>query len=324
LLCGFATGEDAKPQSELFLHGISPMSRSFGLTIALLLLLPCAIRAQQPTLDVWPAMPPGDTGEVGPEKLLDTKPGERQVKRLTNVTRPTITVYRAPRERDTHAAVLICPGGRYNILAMDLEGEEVAAWLNSIGVTGIVLKYRVPRRKDQPPHQLPLMDAQRAMSLVRAHAKEWDLRPDRIGILGFSAGGHLAAATATNFDRRTYQPMDDVDKLSARPDFTVLIYPAYLTVKGKDQLAPEIRVTKESPPTFFAHAGDDGVSPENSIAMCLALKRAGVPAELHVYGNGGHGFGLRPTTSPATTWPARCEEWLRTRGILPSATKFGS
>jgi acetyl esterase/lipase len=292
-----------------------------ALGLACSLLLPVVAVAQQPTLDVWPGMPPGDTGEVGPEKLLDNKPGERQVKRVANVTKPTITVYRAPKDRDTHAAVLICPGGGYNILAMDLEGEEVASWLNSIGVTGIVLKYRVPRRKDMPAHRLPLMDAQRALSLVRAHAKEWGIQPDRIGVLGFSAGGHLAAATATNFDKRTHDPIDDVDKVSARPDFMVLIYPAYLTVKGKDHLAPEIRVTKQTPPTFFAHAGDDGVSPENSVAMYLALKRAGVPAELHIYNNGGHGFGLRPDASPATTWPARCEDWLRVRGILPTVKR---
>jgi acetyl esterase/lipase len=273
-----------------------------------------------PTLDVWPGKPPGETGEIGEEKILDNKPGEGRVKRVANVTKPTITIYRPAKDKDTGTAVLICPGGGYNILAMDLEGEEVASWLNSIGVTGIVLKYRVPRRKDQPAHVAPLMDAQRAMSIVRSRAKEWGINPERIGILGFSAGGHLAAATSTNFDKRTYEAIDDVDKVSSRPDFTVLIYPAYLTGKDKDQLAPEIRVTKQTPPTFFAHAGDDGVSSENSVLMYLALKRAGVPAELHVYGNGGHGFGLRPAASPAVTWPARCEDWLRSRGIVPKKT----
>jgi acetyl esterase/lipase len=275
-----------------------------------------ALAQAPPTFDVWPGKPPGETGAVGQEKILDNKPGERQVKRVANVTKPTIAIYRPAKDKDTGTAVLICPGGGYNILAMDLEGEEVAAWLNSIGVTGIVLKYRVPRRKDQPAHVAPLMDAQRALSLVRSRAEEWGINPGRIGILGFSAGGHLAAATSTNFDKRTYEAIDDVDKVSARPDFTVLIYPAYLTGKDKNQLAPEIRVTKQTPPTFFAHAGDDGVSPENSVIMYLALKRAGVPAELHVYGNGGHGFGLRPAASPAVTWPARCEDWLRSRGIV--------
>jgi acetyl esterase/lipase len=292
--------------------------RRILISLALIAIISHRAPAQGPlTLDVWPGKPPGETGEIGPEKYLDNKPNERQVKRLANVTKPTIAVYRPAKDRDTGTAVLICPGGGYNILAMDLEGEEVATWLNSIGVTGIVLKYRVPRRKDLPAHALPLMDAQRAMSLVRSRATEWGIKSDRIGILGFSAGGHLAAATSTNFDKRSYEPIDDIDKVSDRPDFAVLIYPAYLTEKGKDQLAPEIRVKKDTPPTFFAHAGDDGVSPENSVMMYLALKRAGVPAELHVYGNGGHGFGLRPAASPAVTWPARCEEWLRSREILP-------
>ncbi len=241
------------------------------------------------------------------------------MKIVAGVTRPTISVYRPAKDKDTGTAVLICPGGGYSVLAMDLEGEEVAAWLNSIGVTGIVLKYRVPRHADKA-HAMPLMDAQRAMSLVRPRAAKWNIDPKRIGILGFSAGGHLAAATSTNFDKRRYAPIDDIDKLSARPDFAVLIYPAYLATK--DKLAPEIRVDKNTPPTFFAHANNDGVSPENSVAMYLALKHAGVSAELHVYTNGGHGFGLRPTTtSAAPTWPARCEEWLRLRGLLKKTSR---
>ncbi len=268
---------------------------------------------EPPTLDVWPGKPPGESAAVGPE-TTEMKGDKRKIKIVRNVSRPTITVYRPAKDKDTGTAVLICPGGGYNVLAMDLEGEEVAAWLNSIGVTGIVLKYRVPRPADKN-HALPLMDAQRAMSLVRSRAKEWNIDPKRIGILGFSAGGHLAAATSTNFDKRRYEPTDDIDKMNCRPDFAVLVYPAYLATK--DKLAPEIRVSKDTPPTFFAHAGNDGVSPENSVAMYLALKRAGVPAELHIYTNGGHGFGLRPTaTSAAPTWPARCEEWMRIRGLL--------
>lgn len=276
-----------------------------------------ALGQERTTLQIWPGKPPGETVAIGEEKILDNKPGERKVKRVANVTKPTIAVYRPAKDKDTGTAVLICPGGGYNILAMDLEGEEVAAWLNSIGVTGIVLKYRVPRRKDQPAHVAPLMDAQRAMGIVRSRAKEWGINPERIGILGFSAGGHLAAATSTNFDKRQYEPIDDIDKVSSRPDFSVLVYPAYLTDKGNDRLAPEIRVTKQTPPTFLAHAGDDGISPENSVVLYLALKRAAVPAELHVYVNGGHGFGLRPAATPAVTWPARCEDWLRTRGLVP-------
>lgn len=273
-----------------------------------------------PILDVWPdGKAPGDPGGIGEEKLVEGKPGQRVVKRITNVTRPTIKIFRPAKERDNGAAVAICPGGGYSILAWDLEGEEVAAWLNTLGVTGIVLKYRVPRRpedpKDQPPKG-PLQDAQRALSLIRSKAGDLGLDPKRIGVLGFSAGGHLAASLATNFDKRAYEPMDDVDRVSCRPDFTVLVYPAYLTNKESTALARDIRVSKETPPTFFAHAGDDGVKSDNSVQMYLALKRAGVPAELHVYASGGHGFGLRPSDKPCATWPLRCGDWLKTQGIL--------
>ena len=190
----------------------------------------------------------------------------------------------------------------------------MAAWLNSIGVTGIVLKYRVPRRNDRAKHLAPLQDAQRAMSLIRTHAAKWGIDPGRIGILGFSAGGHLSAAASTNFDRRQYDAIDGVDRVSCRPDFAVLIYPAYLT-QG-ESLAPEIRVGPQTPPVFFAHAGDDPHGPEHSIAMYLALKRAKVPAELHVYARGGHGFGLRASDNPCSTWPLRCEQWMKAQGLL--------
>ena len=286
----------------------------------LLLGLAAAAPAAEPlTLDVWPGKPPGETAGVGPEKFAEQKPGQRVVARLTNVDKPTVTVYRPAKDKDTGAAVLIAPGGGYNILAWDLEGTEVAAWLNSLGVTGVVLKYRVPRRPGQPsdrPPPGPLQDAQRALSLVRSKAPDHGIDPKRIGMLGFSAGGHLTAATATNFDRRAYEPLDDVDKVSCRPDFAVLVYPAYLTTKDGAALAPDIRVTKETPPTFLAHAHNDGVSPVNSAQFYLALKRSGVPAELHVYATGGHGFGLRPSEDACSTWPQRCGEWMRVQGIL--------
>jgi acetyl esterase/lipase len=278
--------------------------------------------ADQPlVLDVWPGKVPGETGAIGEEKVLESKPGEKLVKRITNVSKPTISVYRPAKDKDTGAAVVVCPGGGYNILAWDLEGEEVARWLNSIGVTGIVLKYRVPRRPGQPGDQPPigpLQDAQRALSLARSKATEWSIDPNRIGMLGFSAGGHLTASAATNFDKRAYEPADPVDKLSCRPDFAVMIYPGYLVPKDSTELASDIRVRKECPPMFFAHAGDDRVSPENSVRMYLALKRAGVPAELHVYASGGHGFGLRPTDRPCSSWPDRCADWLRAGGFLKS------
>ena len=268
------------------------------------------------TLDVWPGKAPGETCKIGPEKVLPDQKGQRKVKRLTDISKPTITIYRPAKDKDTGAAVLIAPGGGYAILAWDLEGTEVAQWLNSIGITGVVLKYRVPKRADQPRHVPPLQDAQRAMSLIRSKAKEWGIDPKRIGMLGFSAGGHLTASTATNFDKRTYDAIDDIDKESCRPDFAVLVYPAYLVDKSKTKLNPDIRVSGKTPPIFFAHAGDDPIEVENSVAMYLALKEAKVRSELHVYSAGGHGFGLRKSNMPCSTWPERCAAWFRQQGIL--------
>jgi acetyl esterase/lipase len=268
-------------------------------------------------LDVWPGKAPGETKPIPEEK----KEASKGVTRISNVNKPTLSVFRPAKDKDTGAAVIICPGGGYNILAWDLEGEEVAAWLNSIGVTGIILKYRVPRRPDQPRDKPPLgalQDAQRALSLVRDKAKEWKIDPHRIGILGFSAGGHLTAWASTNFDKRAYEPMDDIDKVACRPDFAVLIYPGYLVEKGKEGLNPDIRVRKECPPMFLAHANNDPVTAENSARMYLALKHAGVLAELHIYASGGHGFGLRPSNKPCSTWPKSCEAWLRSQGLLKS------
>lgn len=284
--------------------------------LAALPLASLAWTAEKPeVLDVWPGKAPGETKAIGEEKMEDSK----NVKRIANVSKPTLTIYRPAKDKDTGAAVVVCPGGGYNILAWDLEGTEVAEWLNSIGTTGIVLKYRVPRRPDQPQNKPPLgalQDAQRALSLVRSKAKEWHLDPKRIGILGFSAGGHLAAWASTNFDKRAYETADDIDKVDCRPDFAVLVYPGGVVPRGKQELSEEIRVRKECPPMFFAHAGNDGVTPENSVRMYLALKRAGVPAELHIYAKGGHGFGLRPSQNPCSTWPKSCEAWLRSQGLL--------
>lgn len=268
-------------------------------------------------------MPPGETAEIGPEHDA-TKPDGRtvagkRVTRLTNVSRPSLTVYPAPAARNTGTAILVCPGGGYNILAWDLEGTEVCEWLNSIGVTGLLLKYRVPKRPGDDRHLLPLADAQRAIRLARLHAAKWGFHPQRIGVLGFSAGGHLAVQLSTNHDQKTYEPTDDADQLSTRPDFALPIYPAYLVDKKQPtQLAPDIHVTSATPPTFLVQTQDDNIRLENALFYYLALKQVKVPAELHVYPSGGHGYGLRPSPHTVTTWPKRAEDWMRSLGLLAS------
>src|SRR5438093_3227901 len=310
--------------------------RCFAAAISLvtwLLLVGPVLGADQPlVVELWPGTVPDETGTIGAEKfLMSPKLSRKQVevteptKMVTNVSKPTLTIYRPTKDKDTGTAILICPGGGYWNLYWQLEGEEVAAWLNSIGVTGIILKYRVPRRPDEPqgePARRPLQDAQRAVSLVRSRAGEWGIHPERIGIVGFSAGGHLAIATATSFDKRTYQPIDDVDRISCRPDFAIPVYSGYLKAKDKDELAAGIRVPSGTPPVFLAHGGDDIVSPpENSVLMYLALKRAGVPAELHIYARATHDFGVRKSDQPCSTWTEACANWLRNQGFLPANTK---
>jgi len=292
------------------------MINRFGLAalMAVLMTTGAGLADEPPTMKLWPQGAPGETGDIGPEEVLPARDGELPVQRVSNVTEPTITVYRPDSQTNTGTAVVICPGGGYNILAWDKEGTEVAEWLNGLGVTGIVVKYRVPRRAEQPKHLAPLQDAQRSVSLVRQHAAEWGIDPQRIGILGFSAGGHLSATAATNWDQRQYAAVDAADEVSCRPDFAVLVYPAYLV--EADKLSPEIRVTSDAPPTFFAHAGNDRIGPENSIALYLALKKAGVPAELHVYADGGHGFGLRDLKLPVSDWPQHCANWMKSRGLI--------
>ncbi len=272
-------------------------------------------------LPLWPGMPPGDKSGLGEEKDItkstDGLIAGRPVIRLGNVSTPTISIFRPPADKDTGAAVLVCPGGAYYILAMDLEGTEVCEWLNSIGVTGILLKYRVPKREGLEKHTAALQDAQRAMGLARLNAKDFGFDPRRIGVLGFSAGGHLAAALSCNYDTRTYPKVDAADEVSCRPDFTVLVYPAYLTVADKgDTIAPELQVTANTPPMFIAMAQDDPVRVENALFFSAALRKAKVPFELHVYPSGGHGYGLRPSKEKVTTWPERAAEWLAGRELL--------
>lgn len=308
---------------------VAPIWPACWLSVFIWLLLVCPVQGAEESLvlPVWPGAVPGDFGTMGPERVRDpSEHPKSRAKLITSVTKPTLTVFRPPEDKNTGTAMLVCPGGGYWDLYWDVEGEEVAAWLNSVGITGIVLKYRVPRRPGQPeplPAPGPLLDAQRAMSLVRSRAAEWGINSNRIGIVGFSAGGHLAIATATHFDQRGYEPVDEIDKVSCRPDFAVAVYSGYLIAQhpagaetNKNILAPYIRIPQETPPIFLTHASDDPVAgAENSVVMYGALKRAGVPAELHVYAQGGHGFGARKSSLPVSSWTDRCVAWVQSLGL---------
>jgi acetyl esterase/lipase len=278
--------------------------------------------ANHPTINIWPGAVPGAPTDLPPEKDMTTAKDNliagKPLMRLGNVSVPTITLYK-PTSHNTGAAVVVFPGGGYNILAIDLEGTEVCHWLNSVGVNCLLLKYRVPGTGPYPKSPAALQDAQRAMGLARQHAREWGIEPNRIGVLGFSAGGHLAAAVSTHFDKRLYDPVDAADSLSCRPDFAVVIYPGYLALADKNFAPnPDIVPTTDTPPTFIVQAEDDPVHVENALVYFQQLKNAKVPAELHIYAQGGHGYGLRRTALPVTTWPQGVETWLRTIKILPA------
>ena len=261
--------------------------------------------------NLWPGQPPGDEVQLGPEFDRTGPDGRlvagRRVTRLTNVSVPTVAIFRPKPEVDTGAAVVIAPGGGHTILAYDLEGTEVAAWLNSIGMTGIVLKYRVPGRDPDRRWLAAAQDGQRAVSLVRGRADEIGIDPDRIGIIGFSAGGTPVRYSAL-VKERLYEPVDRYDTVSFRPDFAAPIYSGGV---------PEgAAITEECPPFFMVIAHDDR---DRSVAVAelyIALKRANVSAELHIYESGGHGYGLRETELPVTSWPDRMEEWMRRLGLF--------
>jgi acetyl esterase/lipase len=289
----------------------------------------CAI-AQQPawpptpdhtTLPLWPGGAPGAQPNPNPEvdttTAKDRQIAGRPVIRLGNVSAPTLTLY-SPKGKNTGVGVVVFPGGSYKILAIDLEGTEVCDWLNAEGITCILVKYRVPDSGPYPKSAAALQDAQRALGMVRAHAAEWHIDPNRIGVLGFSAGAHLAAALSTHFDKRLYDPVDAADKLSCRPNFAVIVYPGYLALSEQNFAPnPEIHVTAQTPPSFIVQAEDDPVHVENATVYFLALKQAKVPAELHIYAEGGHGYGLRRTALPITSWPQSVITWLHTIKMLP-------
>ncbi len=278
-----------------------------------------ALAGETQTLKLWNGAAPLATPNDKPEAYLPLDAGmDPDITRLGNVSEPSLTVYHPPAAKRNGACVLICPGGGYHILAMKHEGTQVAEWLNSLGVTAVVLKYRVPAPKGEPAQLRPLLDAQRAMSLIRAHAKDWGVDPNRVGVLGFSAGGHLAAWLLCDGNRRAQGYPALTDEPSCRPDFGVLIYPAYLasTAGEREREQPVIRAEEKPGPVFFVHAADDKLGPENSIELFLALKKAGGSGELHVFQQGGHGFGMLRQGKPVNDWPARCAEWLRTQGWL--------
>lgn len=272
---------------------------------------------------LWPGgRAPGDTLELGPESDM-TKPteglvGGRTVIRLGNVSEPEIHFFAAPADKANGTCVVVCPGGGHRILAWDLEGTEVANWLNELGVSAALLKYRVPSRTENPRYTAAVQDAQRALSLVRSRAAQWKIQPDKIGILGFSAGGETAAL-ATLLPERLYGRVDQTDETAWKPNFSVLIYPAYLVNKEATALQPYVKVDEKTPPMFLAHAANDPVRPESSVLLWLELKKHKIPAELHVFSQGGHGYGLRSTDKPVTQWPKACAAWLKTEQWIPSA-----
>jgi acetyl esterase/lipase len=307
----------------------------FFLTLALVTSVASMVFAQKPawqppanltTLPLWPnGVPPGGPAISGPEVDTTTAKSNliagKPLIRLGNVSSPTLTVY-PPKGANSGAAIVVFPGGGYQILAIDLEGTEVCDWLNATGITCVLVKYRVPNTGPYPKSDAALQDGQRAMGLVREHAAEWHIDTNKIGVLGFSAGAHLAAAVSTHFDKRLYPPTDAADNLSCRPDFAVVVYPGYLALADKDFAPnPEINPSAQTPPTFIVQAEDDDTAHvENAVVYFLQLKKARVPAELHIYAQGGHGFGLRRTELPVTTWPESVDIWLHTIHVLPEST----
>ena len=279
--------------------------------------------AQDKPIQLFPKGAPGEQTKLIEKALPEGgKVGGASVLRLSGVSDPTITIYPASDEVATGAAMVVCPGGGYEILAYDLEGDEICQWLNEIGVTAVLLKYRVPRRTGLEKHTAPLQDVQRAISLVRSKAEELNLDPQRIGVMGFSAGAHLAAMASTSYDKRTYPEVDAADKVSCKPDFCLLVYPAYLDGPNFS-IAPELKVTAQTPPTMLVQTEDDKSYINSSLFYYYALKEAGVPATMHLYSKGGHGYGLRDTGNAVNEWPYRAEEWFMELGVIEPAEPEG-
>jgi acetyl esterase/lipase len=288
-------------------------------------------QGQQKVINVWTSDIPGAIKNPAYKVVRDS---DQYWTRVRNISNPTLDYYPAPASKSNGTAVIICPGGSYRALAYRHEGYQVAAWLNEMGITAFVLKYRLPNDSIMTDKTIgPLEDGQEAIRLVRRHAKEWNIDPGKIGIMGFSAGGHLASTLSTHFNEKVYQISDTT---SARPDFSLLIYPVIsmdsaITHKGSrenllgknpskelvNRFSNELQVTQFSPPAFLVHSIDDNVVPvQNSINYALALKKYNIPAELHIYEKGGHGYGLGRTEDTESSWPEACRKWLKARGFL--------
>jgi acetyl esterase/lipase len=266
-------------------------------------------------LDVWPQLAPDETTRQLGEKLPPRPSDSPPITRVVNVTRPTMTVHLA--NQPTGTGVVILPGGGFSRVVPDLEGTEAADWLNRHGVTAFVLSYRTTADSQSAGWVKPLQDAQRALSLIRSRAEDWGIRKDRLGLVGFSAGGQVAARLLTAGDKRSYERLDGVDDVSCRPDFAILVYPWNMYDAKTDGLIAGVEVPKNCPPTFLVHTDDDRSSSLGAVLFYAALKKHGIPSELHVYGNGGHGYGLRPVAkSQISTWPDHAAHWLGTRGYL--------
>jgi len=275
----------------------------------------CAVQAAEPiVVKLWPNGAPEPEGFVKPAERDIPPKDEKDVKRLTDVTDPTISIYKP--EKPNGTAVVVAPGGGYNILAIQHEGTQVCEWLNSMGVTGVLLKYRVPDRKGTKQGEIPLQDAQRAMGIVRHRAGEWGIKPDKIGFLGFSAGGHLCVMTTLHANERTYPRDAALEAEDATPNFSIPVYPAYLTHKDGFELKPEMKVTPKSPPICLVHAHDDRITPAGSALLYLEYKKLNLPAELHIYVKGGHGYGMKKSGQPVNSWPDRVGEWMKSSGLV--------
>jgi len=273
------------------------------LPIISLLLFPMTMCAQiHEKIYLWPDRVPGETeARHDPVQSEDTS---GNVIRLTDVTNPALIIYEPDAGVNNGTGIIICPGGGYNILAIDKEGYEIAEWFNKLGFTAFILEYRVPQKQAGA-----LMDIQRAIRIIRSKADTWKINPDKLGIIGFSAGGSLCARASTLFNKETYPKIDKSDELSCRPDFSLLIYPAYLDQGENRSLTPELKITSETPPMFIFATADDRHG-NGSLVMATALRDAGIPVELHFMPVGGHGYGLRPENVAVKTWPVLAETWL--------------